>query len=72
MNGDLALLAHELTHCGQFQEWGALRYFAVGIVTRCGILLHRSGRCREQPLPLRHASRENHSTATGWNSRGRL
>jgi hypothetical protein len=38
---DLALLAHELTHCGQFQEWGALRYFAVGLVTQMRDLVHR-------------------------------
>ncbi len=38
---DLALLAHELTHCAQFQEWGALRYFAVGMVTQMRDLVHR-------------------------------
>jgi hypothetical protein len=27
---DLAVLAHELTHCGQYQRWGALRYFTQG------------------------------------------
>ena len=27
---DLAVLAHELTHCGQYQAWGRWRYFARG------------------------------------------
>ncbi len=27
---DVAVLAHELTHCGQYQRWGALRYYARG------------------------------------------
>ena len=27
---DLAVLAHEAAHCGQYQRWGALRYFSRG------------------------------------------
>ena len=27
---DLAVLAHEAMHCGQYQRWGALRYFVTG------------------------------------------
>ena len=38
---DLAILAHELTHCGQFQEWGPFRYFATGLLTQMQDLLHR-------------------------------
>jgi hypothetical protein len=40
--GDLATLAHELTHCGQYQAWGALRYFSRGAATQLRDLLHRS------------------------------
>lgn len=39
--GDLGVLAHELTHCGQYQRWGALRYFARGIATQLRHALHR-------------------------------
>lgn len=27
---DVAVLAHETAHCGQYQRWGALRYFTRG------------------------------------------
>jgi hypothetical protein len=39
---DLAVLAHELTHCGQFQAWGPWRYFARGAGAQLRELLHRS------------------------------
>ena len=39
--GDLATLAHELTHCGQFQRWGALRYFIRGATAQLRHLLFR-------------------------------
>jgi uncharacterized protein DUF4157 len=39
--GDLAVLAHELTHCGQFQRWGAPRYFVRGAVAQLRELLFR-------------------------------
>lgn len=39
--GDLAVLAHELTHCGQFQRWGAPRYFVRGAVAQLRDLLFR-------------------------------
>jgi Domain of unknown function (DUF4157) len=32
--GDLATLAHELTHCAQFQAWGSLRYFGRGLLAQ--------------------------------------
>ncbi len=28
--GDLALMAHEMTHCAQYQSWGPWRYFMRG------------------------------------------
>ena len=40
---DLATLAHELTHCGQFQRWGAIRYFSRGAAAQLRELLHRAG-----------------------------
>jgi hypothetical protein len=40
---DLATLAHELTHCGQFQRWGAARYFIRGATAQLQELLHRAG-----------------------------
>ena len=39
--GDLAVLAHELTHCGQYQRWGAPRYFVRGAVAQLRELLFR-------------------------------
>jgi hypothetical protein len=38
---DLATLAHELTHCGQYQRWGAWRYFSRGAVEQARHLVHR-------------------------------
>jgi hypothetical protein len=40
--GDLATLAHELTHCGQYQAWGACRYYARGAMAQLRDLLHRT------------------------------
>ena len=40
---DLATLAHELTHCGQFQRWGAVRYFVRGAAAQLRDLLYRLG-----------------------------
>jgi len=39
--GDVALLAHELTHCAQYQAWGAWRYFMRGAREQTRDLLHR-------------------------------
>lgn len=36
------MLAHELTHCGQYQAWGPLRYYARGAAAQARDLLHRS------------------------------
>jgi hypothetical protein len=41
--GDLAVLAHELTHCAQYQSWGPWRYFARGIAAQYRELFHRLG-----------------------------
>lgn len=39
---DLAVLAHELTHCGQYQAWGPIRYYARGAAAQFRDLLHRT------------------------------
>lgn len=38
---DLPALAHELTHCAQYQAWGVRRYYARGILAQLSHLLHR-------------------------------
>jgi hypothetical protein len=40
-DADLAMLAHELTHCVQYQTWGMRRYFARGLREQVRYLLHR-------------------------------
>lgn len=39
---DAALLAHELTHCAQYQAWGAWRYFLRGAAAQARQLLYRT------------------------------
>lgn len=51
--GDLAVLAHELTHCGQYQAWGAWRYFRRGIVAQFRDLVHRTIGVGESPYRYR-------------------
>ena len=46
---DLAVLAHELTHCGQYQAWGPLTYFLRGAQTQLRDLLYRKWRIGSSP-----------------------
>ena len=39
--GDLALLAHEMTHCAQYQSWGPWRYFVRGAAAQARDLAYR-------------------------------
>lgn len=39
---DLATLAHELTHCAQYQRWGPLHYYARGFGVQLRELIHRA------------------------------
>ena len=39
--GDLATLAHEVTHCAQYQAWGPWRYLSRGAVAQLGDLAYR-------------------------------
>ena len=48
-DGDLPVLAHELTHCGQYQAWGPVRYFANGITAQVRDLLYRKMRVGSSP-----------------------
>lgn len=41
--GSLPVLAHELTHCAQYQRWGASRYLIRGIADRLRELRFRAG-----------------------------
>ena len=38
---DAAVLAHELTHCAQYQAWGPVRYYLRGAIVQLRHLLHR-------------------------------
>lgn len=43
------MLAHELTHCAQYQAWGPVAYFTRGAVTQLRALLHRRLRIGSNP-----------------------
>jgi len=51
--GDLAVLAHELTHCGQYQAWGPWRYFTRGVVAQLRELAHRAFGVGQSPYVYR-------------------
>jgi uncharacterized protein DUF4157 len=40
----LPVLAHEVTHCAQYQAWGPLRYYFRGVHDRLREVSHRGGR----------------------------
>jgi hypothetical protein len=46
---DVAVLAHELTHCGQYQAWGAVTYYARGARAQVKELLYRTLRIGTSP-----------------------
>jgi uncharacterized protein DUF4157 len=46
---DLPVLAHELTHCGQYQAWGPWAYLSRGAATQLRDLLHRTLRLGTSP-----------------------
>jgi hypothetical protein len=50
---EVPVLAHEVTHCGQYQEWGALAYFGRGAITQLRDLLHRGLGLGESPYGYR-------------------
>jgi hypothetical protein len=46
---DPAVLAHELTHCAQYQAWGPWRYYRRGAVAQLRDLLYRTLRVGSSP-----------------------
>ena len=52
--GDLAVLAHELTHCAQYQAWGPWRYYGRGATAQLRDLLHRTFGVGSSPYAYRH------------------
>ena len=51
--GDLPTLAHELTHCAQYQAWGPALYFMRGIAAQTRELLYRTLRIGSSPYHYR-------------------
>ena len=45
----LPVLAHELTHCAQYQAWGFWRYFGRGLTAQLRDLLYRTGHIGSSP-----------------------
>jgi len=54
----LAVLAHELTHCAQYQAWGPVRYYARAVAERGRELRWRFGL---GPSPYEYASEPRRS-----------
>lgn len=50
---DLAALAHEVTHCAQYQAWGPVRYFGRGVAAQARDLVHRVLRVGSSPYAYR-------------------
>jgi hypothetical protein len=48
-HGDLGTVVHELTHCGQYQSWGSLKYFTRGLAAQARHLIHRKARIGQNP-----------------------
>jgi len=46
---DLPVLVHELVHCGQFQRWGALRYFWRGAAEQLRFLVYQGLKVGRNP-----------------------
>lgn len=46
---DLAVLAHEVTHCRQFQTWGTWAYFTRGAAAQLRDLVYRTMRIGSSP-----------------------
>ncbi len=52
-DADLAVLAHELTHCAQYQAWGWWRYFGRGTAAQLQHLRHRMLGVGDSPYSYR-------------------
>jgi hypothetical protein len=51
--GDLGVLAHELTHCAQYQAWGPGVYYMRGMIAQLRDLAHRTLRVGSSPYSYR-------------------
>jgi uncharacterized protein DUF4157 len=51
--GDLGVLAHELTHCAQYQAWGPWVYYARGAITQLRDQVHRKLKLGSSPYSYR-------------------
>jgi hypothetical protein len=68
---DLPVLAHELTHCAQYQAWGAVAYFTKGVAAQARELLHRKAGIG--PSPYRYtADPDKPFTAYGMEQQGQI
>ena len=67
---DIGVLAHELTHCGQYQAWGALTYYGRGIVDRVREVLHLTLGVGESPY--RYAAEDKPFDAYGMEQQGQI
>jgi uncharacterized protein DUF4157 len=68
---DLPVLAHELTHCAQYQAWGALTYFGRGVAQQVRELLHRKARIGSSPYSYT-ADPARPFTAYGMEQQGQI
>jgi hypothetical protein len=68
---DAATLAHELTHCAQYQAWGPLRYYARGATTQLRHLLHRGLGLGRNPYAWR-GDEERPFAAYGMEQQGQI
>lgn len=64
-----ALLAHELTHCGQYQSWGGLLYYGRGIADRLRDVLHLAGLSES---PYRYVVDDRPFDAYGMEQQGQI
>jgi hypothetical protein len=65
------VLAHELTHCAQYQAWGAVAYFTKGVAAQARELLHRKAGIG--PSPYRYtADPDKPFTAYGMEQQGQI
>jgi hypothetical protein len=68
---DLPVLAHELTHCGQYQAWGAVTYFGRGVAQQVRELLHRKAKIGSSPYSYT-ADPAKPFTAYGMEQQGQI
>jgi Domain of unknown function (DUF4157) len=68
---DTAVLAHELTHCGQYQAWGPVRYFAKGLSAQVRDLLFRKMGIGSSPYQY-HAEVGKPFEAYGMEQQGQI